>query len=92
MIENKKKLKKRILKVPISDCYSMSQLSGEIATVNYYETMIDNVNYLIDIISTKDKRFYVRMTDITNNRYEEIDFDKFKMKYKQPTLFDLWNI
>lgn len=86
--------KNRITKVSISDCLSMDMLTSdsEIAMINFYEDIIDDVHYIIDIISTKNKKFYVRMTDVTDGKYEDVDFNEFKKKYAQPTLFDLWNI
>lgn len=87
--QNKKTKRKRNIKVPISYCKSLLELpdNEEIQTINFYSTIINGNEYLFDIISTKQKHFYISITDITNG-YSELDFNEFKNKYSQPTLFD----
>ena len=90
---NKKKGRTRPLKIPIEKCKDIKELTADktIENSNFYVSKIDDKNYLIDIIKTSDMQFYVRITDITDG-YEEIDFNEFKKKYAQPSLFDFWNI
>lgn len=88
MEENKKK--KRKIKIPISYCKDMNELSKQhktIKSVNYYQTKIEQREYLFDIIETIDKQYYIHIVDITSG-YEDLDFNKFKARYSQPTLFD----
>lgn len=87
--QTKKPKRKRNIKVPISYCKSIRELpvNEEIQTINYYSSVLDGNEYIFDIISTKQKHFYVKVTNITNE-YVEIDFNEFKSKYSQPSLFD----
>ena len=85
---------KRCLKVPLSMCRSMNEIKhGEhILYGGYYEHHFDGKDLLIDILKTDANRFYVRITDTTDDKYDEIDFNEFKRKYAQPTLFDFLDI
>ena len=87
--KEEKSKRKRKVRIPLQCCKSIAEipLNEEIDTIKYYNVSIDKHEYLVDIISTKQKHFYVGVTDITNG-YEEIDFYEFKNKYCQPTLFD----
>ena len=86
--ETKPKQKRKV-KIPIQYCKSINEIQSdeEVDIINYYPITLDNHEYIIDVISTKQKHFYVRITDITNG-YKEIDFYEFKNKYSQPSLFD----
>lgn len=89
--ENKES--KRNVKIPILLCKDIKYI-GENETItfcNFYETTINNNDFIIDIYRTDINNYYVSITDITNG-YELIDFNEFKQKYSQPTLFDFLDI
>lgn len=92
--ENKKKEKTRRIKVPLNFCYDYNDITTDeiIEYTNFYNTIINGHDYIIDIYRTTDNKFYVKIVDITNNNYKEIDFKEFKKKNAQPSLFDFFNI
>lgn len=84
---------KRYIKVPLDMCRPMNELnsSEHIEYIGFYSKEIDSHEYLIDIIQTASKKYFVSVTDVTDG-YDEIDLNVFKEKYGQPTLFDYFNI
>lgn len=89
-----KKTGKRYVKVPIGMCRPMNELTSKehIEYVGFYSKEIESNTYLIDIIQTSTKNYFVEITDVTDNRYDKIDLNKFKEKYGQPTLFDYFDL
>lgn len=87
-------MKERTLKIPLQLCSSIKVFpkGKTIEKINYYIAHVGNIDYLIDIFGTTDKYFYVNITDVTDNKYEEVDFNEFKRKYMQPSLFDFFDI
>lgn len=89
--EKAKKKGKRVKKIPIECCKSIKEMDNIIICVNSYTKEIDGKKYFIDLYECEGKKYFVRLTDITDG-YNEIDFDSFKDKYCQPTLFDYFEI
>lgn len=86
--DKKTKRTKRIIKVPLSYCKDIKHFNNdEIESLNYYNIVLDGHEYIVDIMCTTNKQYYVRIVDITNG-YISIDFNEFKAKYVQPNLFD----
>lgn len=85
-------MRKRVKKIPIECCKSINEINGLITCINSYTMNIQNQNIFIDLYECDEKYYFVRLIDITDDKYEEIDFDKFKQKYSQPTLFDFFEI
>lgn len=92
--DKKKKKKQRPIKIPIEFCKDIRELTQDrsIDSINYYTTKINDKEYIIDIIKTSDMKFFIKITDISNNDYNEIDFYEFKKNYVQPSLFDFFDI
>lgn len=92
--ENIKKEKKRRIKVPLNYCYDYNDITTDeiIEYTNFYDTKINGHNCIIDMYKTTDNKFYVKIIDISNNDYKEVDFKEFKKKNAQPSLFDFFNI
>lgn len=92
--DKKKKNKQRQIKIPIEFCKDIKELTPDksIDSINYYTTKINDKEYIIDIIKTSDMKFFIKITDISNNDYKEIDFYEFKKNYVQPSLFDFFDI
>ena len=91
--KNKKKENKRRIQIPLDYCRDINELTKDktISYIGFYEQNINGNTYIFDIIGTIDKQFYVRVTN-TTNEYVEIDFNKFKAKYCQPSLFSFFDI
>ena len=87
------KKRTKTIDIPLTLCKDMKELTPNksIESINFYKTNINDKEYLIDIIRTSNMNYYVRITDVTNG-YDEIDFNEFKKKYGQPSLFDFWDI
>ncbi len=87
-------MSKRYIKVPIDACKPMSALTKNehIVYNGFYEENIKGTDYLIDIIQTSLNNYYVKLTDISDGKYEEIDFEKFKEENSEPTLFSFFDI
>ena len=93
--ENKKKKERtRTLNVPMHLCKDINELTSEhiVDTINFYETVFNNKHYIFDIYKTTDMKFFIRITDVTDNAYNILDFNDFKKKYAQPNLFDYFDI
>lgn len=86
--------KKRYIKVPVEMCKPISELTKNehIIYNGFYEDNIKGVDYLIDIIQTSSNNYYVRLTDISDGKYEEVDFYKFKEENSEPNLFSFFDI
>ena len=87
-------MKKRKIKVQLTACQSIEDLpkDANIVYVGYYDTVFHDVNYLIDILLTRNNECYVDMYDITDGKYEHVDFKEFKSKNVQPSLFDFLDV
>lgn len=92
--EKQKKEKTRRINVPLNYCndYNDLTLNDNIEYTNFYSTRINGHDYIIDIYKTTENKFFIKMTDITNEHYKNIDFNEFKKNNMQPSLFDFFNI
>ena len=92
--EKQKKEKTRRVKIPLNYCYDYNKITidDNIAYMNFYETRINGHDYIIDIYKTTENKFYIKMVDISDGNYKNVDFNKFKKKNMQPSLFDFFNI
>lgn len=82
--------RKRIKRIPLSICNNMDDITPdkEIINIESYVKTLNKHDYLIDLLQTSDNKYYCKFTDITDNIYEEVDFEWMKQKYSSPTLFD----
>ena len=85
---------KRYLKVPISSCKDMNDIDvhEKKVYVGFYTKEIDSREILIDIIQTVNNSFYVKLTDVTDGRYDELDFNEFVKSHAEPTLFNYFDV
>jgi hypothetical protein len=92
--EKQKKEKTRRIKIPLNYCYDYNEITIDenIEYINFYDTRINGHDYLIDIYKTTDNKFYIKIVDISDGNYKNVDFNEFKKKYAQPSLFDFFNI
>lgn len=92
--EKQKKEKTRRIKIPLNYCYDYNEITidDNIEYINFYDTKINGHDYLIDIYKTTDNKFYVKIVDISDGNYKNVDFNEFKKKNAQPSLFDFFNI
>lgn len=92
--KKKKKEKTRKINVPLNMCKDINEMlpCHEIDYMGFYETIIDDKLYIIDIYKTTDMKFFVRITNIDGDKYEVIDFNEFKKKHSQPNLFNFFDI
>ena len=86
--------KKRYIKIPIDVCKPIIELTKNehIIYTGFYEQNIKGIDYLIDIVQTSINNYYVRLTDISDGKYEDVDFYKFKEENSEPTLFSFFDI
>lgn len=85
-----KNKKKRKIKVPLNYCFDYNDitLNDNIENINFYETTFNRRRYIVDMYKTMNKKYFVKLVDITDGIYEDINFNEFKKKYMQPNLFD----
>lgn len=86
--------RKRPVLIPLRMCKDVKDITSDkhIEYINFYKTRIENNDYLIDIYKTSDMMFYVQMFNITDDNYEQVDFNEFKRKHMQPSLYDFFDI